>query len=321
MTISKIKSCFLGALVAATLIGSSAHAQATRTWVSGVGDDVNPCSRTAPCKTFAGAISKTAAGGEIDVLDPGGFGAVTVTKAITINGPEGYGGILNAGTNGVTINAGVNDVVVLRRIGIQGAGTGVNGIRFLAGAALIVDQCDIAGANAGFGIDFSPAGASVLHVIDSNITNNGTIATTTGGGLIVRPTGGTGSANVTITNSQFTRNTFGIRGEGATAAAAGVKITVTGGSFVSNGFGGVIALTTTASPVAIMLNQSIAANNGTNGLNANGSTASIIFGSSTVTGNTTGLNPQSSGQLISYGNNQVDGNVNNGAPTSTTPLK
>ena len=65
--------------------GSLAHAQATRTWVSGVGDDANPCSRTAPCKTFAGAISKTAAGGEINVLDPGGFGAVTITKSITIS--------------------------------------------------------------------------------------------------------------------------------------------------------------------------------------------------------------------------------------------
>jgi hypothetical protein len=63
-----------------------AQAQATRTWVSGVGDDANPCSRTAPCKTFAGAISKTAPCGEISVLDPGGFGAVTITKSITING-------------------------------------------------------------------------------------------------------------------------------------------------------------------------------------------------------------------------------------------
>jgi len=73
-------------LLATFAIATSAQAQATRTWVSGVGDDANPCSRTAPCKTFAGAISKTAAGGEISVLDPGGFGAVTITKSITING-------------------------------------------------------------------------------------------------------------------------------------------------------------------------------------------------------------------------------------------
>src|SRR6266542_3224029 len=104
-----------GAMVLAS--GLPAHAQATRTWVSGVGDDANPCSRTAPCKTFAGAISKTAAGGEIDVLDPGGFGAVTITKAITIDGGGGVmASVLVSGTNGIIIQAGVNDTVVLRNL-------------------------------------------------------------------------------------------------------------------------------------------------------------------------------------------------------------
>jgi hypothetical protein len=77
------------AMLVASLLSSAAQAQATRTWVSGVGDDANPCSRTAPCKTFAGAISKTAPRGEINALDPGGFGAVTITKAITIDGGAG----------------------------------------------------------------------------------------------------------------------------------------------------------------------------------------------------------------------------------------
>src|SRR5450432_4615171 len=80
---------------------SLASAQATRTWVSGVGDDVNPCSRTAPCKTFAGAISKTAAGGEINCLDPGGFGGVTITKSMTISCEAGTAGVVVAGTNGL----------------------------------------------------------------------------------------------------------------------------------------------------------------------------------------------------------------------------
>src|SRR5271154_4646234 len=104
-----------------------ASAQATRTWISGVGDDVNPCSRTAPCKTFAGAISKTAAGGEIDCLDPGGFGAVTITKSITLDCGGGVGGevgsILVTGTNGITIN-GAGAQVKIRNITINGiAGT------------------------------------------------------------------------------------------------------------------------------------------------------------------------------------------------------
>src|SRR5712691_8776960 len=91
--------------VAITLAFSAlAQAQATRTWVSGVGDDVNPCSRTAPCKTWAGAISKTAVGGEIDAIDPGGFGTVTITKSITIDGAGTLASILAAGTNGVNVN-------------------------------------------------------------------------------------------------------------------------------------------------------------------------------------------------------------------------
>src|SRR5271154_130336 len=105
MTKSTLYSAFLGALFVAGLATAPAHAQATRTWVSGVGDDVNPCSRTAPCKTFAGAISKTAAAGEIDVLDPGGFGALTITKAITLDGGGGQvASILVSGTPGITVN-------------------------------------------------------------------------------------------------------------------------------------------------------------------------------------------------------------------------
>src|SRR6201990_662492 len=122
------------------LASAPAHAQATRTWVSGVGDDVNPCSRTAPCKTFAGAISKTADKGEIDCLDPGGFGTVTITKNITIDGTTGagFGSILAAGTNGVNVNDGATATpntitVALRNLSINGASTGFDGIRFVAG--------------------------------------------------------------------------------------------------------------------------------------------------------------------------------------------
>src|SRR5689334_6897886 len=124
----------------------SANAQ-TRTWVSGVGNDANPCSRTAPCKTFAGAISKTAAGGEIDTLDPGGFGVVTITKSLTIDGAGGgLSGVLASGTNGIIVNnTGVTPItVVLRNLSINGTGTvlGINGIRMLNGvAALHVENC------------------------------------------------------------------------------------------------------------------------------------------------------------------------------------
>src|SRR5256884_6185041 len=114
-----LKACAF--LVLTLACASAAHAQATRTWVSGVGDDANPCSRTAPCKTFAGAISKTASGGEINVLDPGGFGAVTITKPITISSECFEAGVLVSGTNGIIVNVpNATDFVVLRGLDIEG---------------------------------------------------------------------------------------------------------------------------------------------------------------------------------------------------------
>src|ERR1044071_6343357 len=154
-----LKTGFWLAALAAAALGwavQPASAQATRTWVSGVGNDANPCSRTAPCKTFAGAISKTAAGGEINALDPGGYGAVTITKSITIDGGGGQvASVLAAGTNGIVVSAQPTDVVILRNIRFQGllgngsapANAGLDGIKFLAGKALHVENCYITGFN------------------------------------------------------------------------------------------------------------------------------------------------------------------------------
>ena len=160
----RIKACMAGTLVliiALFLTATTAQAQATRTWVSGVGDDANPCSRTAPCKTFAGAISKTAAKGEINVLDPGGFGGVTITKSISIEAAGVIAGVLVSGTNGIVVNAGANDVVVLRGLTFDGIGTGLAGIKFLAGGTLHVENCTIHGFTQS-GIDFAPSVASDL---------------------------------------------------------------------------------------------------------------------------------------------------------------
>jgi hypothetical protein len=163
----------LTVLLAAT---APAFAQATRTWVSGVGDDANPCSRTAPCKTFAGAISKTAAGGEINVLDPGGFGAVTITKSITISSEGFEAGVLVSGTNGIVVSAASTDVIVLRGLDIEGLGTGLDGVKFLTGGALFVEKCTI-NHFTGSGINFSPgsgsAAAAQLFVTDTIVRNNG----------------------------------------------------------------------------------------------------------------------------------------------------
>jgi hypothetical protein len=156
---------------------SLANAQATRTWVSGVGDDANPCSRTAPCKTFAGAISKTAACGEISVLDPGGFGAVTITKSITINGDGTLAGILASLTNGIIVN-GANVVVTIRSVSINGACNGLNGIRFIQGSTLLVENSTIANFT-GFGIDINRGAASGGFVSIKNVSINNCL----GGGV------------------------------------------------------------------------------------------------------------------------------------------
>src|SRR5437762_9631146 len=162
----------LGGILAALLQAAPANAQATRTWVSGVGDDANPCSRTAPCKTFAGAISKTAGGGEINCLDPGGFGGVTITKSITISCEAGTAGVLVSGTPGITVNAGPSDQVTLRGLDINGLGTGTNGINFIAGKALLVDNCVIY-EFATNGINVALGAAASVDVKDTRINNIG----------------------------------------------------------------------------------------------------------------------------------------------------
>src|SRR5262245_7228153 len=159
-------SILFGAMLLSLLHVAPAQAQATRTWVSGVGDDANPCSRTAPCKTFAGAISKTATNGEINCLDPGGFGSVTITKAISIVCDHTLGGILAAAVNGIIINAPATATITLKGLDIEGIGTGLDGIRFLAGGALHVHKCQIRGMRGanGNGINFAPSGNSELNV-------------------------------------------------------------------------------------------------------------------------------------------------------------
>src|SRR5262245_2482191 len=149
---------------------------ATRTWVSGVGDDVNPGSRTAPCKTFAGAISRTANPGEIDCLDPGGFGAVTITKSVTLDGTGTFGSILASGTTGVIINgAGIN--VTLRDLSINGVGAnaGITGIRIVNAANVHIIDCMIFGFTSGAtgkGIDDQRTGGGRLWVVNTVIRDN-----------------------------------------------------------------------------------------------------------------------------------------------------
>jgi hypothetical protein len=283
-----------------------AHAQATRTWVSGVGDDVNPCSRTAPCKTFAGAISKTAAGGEIDALDPAGFGTVTITKAMAI---DGGGGIvaspLASGNNGVTINAGAGDVVVLRNLQIQGlarslATAGVNGIQFTAGKALHVEHCVIQnfGQN---GINIAPSAGGRIFIDDTVSRGN------VGNGLNVVATNM--DVQVSVSNSHFPDN-----GNGIVSGDFG-KTTVSGSDANGNTQSGFVASGNAGVPT-LNLTNSTAANNLGSGVVAGGGTAvsRVRISNVSLFSNGTGLTTGANGTIYSYGNNV---NSSGGTPTFT----
>lgn len=291
---------------------NTASAQATRTWVSGVGDDANPCSRTAPCKTFAGAISKTAAGGEINCIDPGTFGTVTITKSMTISCDDVQAGVLNAGINGIIVNAGANDVVVLRGLDIDSspAGVGSNGIRFLAGAALRVEDCVIrdnqnAVAGNGFGIHFAPsAGMSQLHVSNSWITGNG--SGTNGAGIQIAPTG-SGSAQALIENTYVVNNIVGIRGD-SNGTSGRVDISISDSSVSGAAFHGIVALGSSG-PVRIMMKNVVSSSNAGDGIRAVQANALIRMGGSIVSGNGAGVATGLGGVVESYGTNQIDGNT------------
>jgi hypothetical protein len=309
----------LSALVALLLLlPGVAYAQATRTWISGVGDDANPCSRTAPCKTWAGAISKTSPGGEIDALDPGGFGALTITKAITLDGGGGQvASTLASGTPGFTVSAGANDVVIIRNVrinGIQQSGSpGTNGIRFNTGAALIVENCDIFGFST-WGIDFENTTAtSSLSVVNTVIANNGSSAN--GGGVLIEPGSGA-TVKAGLSGVKMLNNGVGIRVSGDNTTT-GTLVTIDNSQAFGNANAGFSAETGSGAgngSVLLMLNAVDASDNLSAGLKAQGTGASILLGNSTVSGNATGALLKTGGQISSYKNNQINGNTTDGTP-------
>jgi len=276
------------ALAFSTLVAGVAFGQATRTWVSGVGDDANPCSRTAPCKTFAGAISKTIAGGQISVLDPGGFGGVTITKSITLDGTGTLAGILNASTNGVTINANATARVTLRNLQIDGAGTGLNGINIVVNGAgtVIVEDTAIMNTQKGISVTHT-TGTVALFVKNVDITGcglNGVSLAPTGTGIAYAMLNGVriSSIGTNATHDGIFQgvNTgthlndvqvFRASGAGLHVGGAGALATVQSSSFIRNGSDGVFL---DGAGCAIRLDNATAAQNGGAGFRA---TAGTIF--------------------------------------------
>jgi len=278
------------------LASAPAHAQATRTWISGVGDDANPCSRTAPCKTFAGAISKTSASGEIDCLDPGGFGGITITKAITLNCSATLGSILVAGTNGVVIAAGASDRVILRNLqiiglGPGGASPGLAGVKITSGLAVTIENCVITQFSLQGIADTRTAGNTELQVKNTVVSHNG------GAGVGI---GASNTDNVSLDEVYAYAN-----GIGLATGNAGNQVMVRRSVFSGNTTG-IDAETSSA----VNLTQSVVSGNVT-GISVG--TATVRLSDNDIAFN---FGNAISGPTQSFGTNRITGTVGT-APTTT----
>ncbi|HEX8644954.1 MAG TPA: right-handed parallel beta-helix repeat-containing protein [Allosphingosinicella sp.] len=287
-------------------IATPAFAQATRTWVSGTGSDANPCSRTAPCQTFSGAFSKTATSGEINAIDPGGFGTMNINKSITVDGLGPMSSILAANTNGIIIN-GAGAVVNIRNVTINGAGTTTgNGIRILNAAAVNIDNVTFENFGGtltnGRAITIETASDVRVNISNSRITNatNFGIHSNPSAGtvnLVVQDTvidnGGTTAIQLRQnTNARINRVTVsrhGVNAAAVTAELTTVNTHITDSVFVDNAFGI---------------------------FNGNGGSPVTRIAGTTITGSTSAALQITGGQIISYGNNPIRGNVGNELPSS-----
>lgn len=309
------------------MTAAPASAQATRTWVSGVGDDVNPCSRTAPCKTFAGAISKTATDGEINCLDPGGFGGLTITKSISIVCQYTEGGVLSAGAgvNGFVVNATSSSRIYLRGLDFHGAGSAQNGLRVLVAGSVTMEDSVIRSYNAslGNGISFQPSGTTNLTLNNVTLDNNGLGAG--GAGILVQPTG-TGSGRVVMNNVRVTNNpNNGLIVNTTGNTGTGITVVIEDSTFSGNAQGISLVGPAATATAVVHVDGSTIANNTVVGITTNGPTATVRVNDTTITGNAMGVNPLGGSQIGTFGNNRLIGNPTVGAPNNGafngTPLQ
>jgi Periplasmic copper-binding protein (NosD) len=270
-----------------------------RTHVSGLGNDANPCTAVAPCRSLQIAFTLTTAGGEIYVLDSADFGPLTINKAVTITGEGATAGILATSGNAITINAGTNDAINLRGLDVDGGGSGGIGIQFNTGGFLIVQKSVVRGFNSG--INFTPNGSSTFFASDVVVSNNqsngilvagagtntviGTVhrVTASGNGVGIHASGS--AASIAVTDTIASKNNYGV-------GAAGSSVVVRNTTFIGNAIG-------------------ISSQDG----------AIVRVTQSTLTANGTGLHFTNGGQLLSFGDNNVAGNATNGTTTGSISMQ
>lgn len=291
MKLTRLALSALTGFAGCVFFASFANAQATRTWVSGVGDDANPCSRTAPCKTFAGAISRTAARGEINCLDPGGFGTLTITKSITIECHHTVGGVLAAAAHGIIVNAGAADRIILRGLDINGAGTGLDGIRFIAGGSLHVENAVISGMTNGIVIGAGIGAGNEIYIKSTYVRNNVNI------GIYIA--GPAGLANAVIEKTTVENQTYGL------VAGANSRITTRDSVYSGNSNTAILAQGA-GSPAEVNVDNCIVTNSGV-GLYS-GDQGTIRVATSVISANNTGVTFAGSGIAATYLDNKLYGN-------------
>jgi hypothetical protein len=323
------KTALTRALVATLLvcaIAEPALAQPTQVFVAAQGSDGNPCTFTQPCRTFQRAHDTVAADGEIDALNPGSYGLLTISKSISIQG-HGFAGIMAPGpVIAITINAAPSAQINLRGLLIDGGGSGGFGIEFDSGASLNIQACLIRHflfVSAGVGINFKPTTPSSLFVSDTLISDNGLGAGSgLGHGIVVQPFS---TVSGILDRVRIENNTGdGLEVFGSANASAGApNITISDTVVANNGGKGIYALSSnfSALPAVVMVRNSTIVNNGGGGLVVEGSGTTLRVTRSTITRNATGFAAVSSGTLLSYGDNNVDGNTNDGTPTNTIATK
>ncbi|MGD0858473.1 MAG: right-handed parallel beta-helix repeat-containing protein [Terracidiphilus sp.] len=282
------------------IAATAAQGQPNRTWVSHTGNDSNSCTAASPCLTFAAAYAKTAAGGEIDALDAGDFGPVTVTHAITIDGGSNQLATIFLGssnTSGITVSAGYSSTVTLRNLSIHGTGlyNGQAGINVASAQALHIEHCAM--ANVEYGLETSSFSTLVNIFIDDTVVRDSYI------GLYLN-----GTSNISISGSRVLNNTFGLLTYGPSMNASISNSDVSG-----NLYEGIYALYESNVFVA---NSTVTNNQGV-GVYACG-LSTLTLSSTSFYNNPNGAVADCSGGVNSFKNNPITGEM---ASTTTVPLQ
>jgi hypothetical protein len=324
--ITLLSTAILGTMLTLVLHAEPAQAQSLRTWVASNGTNNATCGRTTPCATFTQAHAATAAGGEINCVDAGDYGGVTINKSISIICDNTQAG---ASASLIHISGGTaTDIITLQGLNLDGNGGGTEAIRFASGAALHVQNVKIRNFrnNSDYrsGILFVPSSYAELYVSDSTISGNGT-SSPFNGGIVISPTA-TGSVNAFISRVRIENNAAGIIADGSRSTGLAVNAVVIDSTVVGSATNGIAAMTTAShAAVTVFVDHSVVSGNFGSGINANGATAQgagsalVRIGDSTIVNNVTGVSTTGAGVAQSFKNNRISANLSDGTPIAAFP--